>query len=140
MANYNIQKAQADFQVQLQKALEEGPVSEGKEAFIYAKELVKQQIFNADRAVFCEEREAYVSNTPTGYAVTGYYTLPGEDKRNPFQLTVCKQNGFWYPSRQHVGADTKSCSGYIWLWILISVGCTLMGLLMYYLISAAIGF
>lgn len=132
----NVERAQSDFAAEISR-FSVGNLIEEQEAIIFAKILVKQRIFNPQTITFCTDNEIFVSKSPIGYAITGYYLSEG--KKVPFQITVTKTTGLWYPSKQYVSPDTKSCSGYIGLWILISLGCTLMGILMYFLISAAVG-
>lgn len=139
MQEYNVQNAQKEYSEKITEFKENGiELSESQQAIIFAKMLVKQTVYSVADTEFCNDNEIYVSKTPTGYDVVGYY-IDYLGKRCPFNITVCKINELWYPSRRYIAADTKSCSGYILLWILISLGCTLMGILMYFLMSAAIG-
>lgn len=131
----NIAQAQSDFAAEISQ-IEAGSLHEEQEAIIFAKILIRQQIYNSHMITFCRDNEIFVSKSPAGYAITGYYLSEG--KKIPFQITVCKINGLWYPAKQYDAPDTKSCSGYIGLWVLISLGCTLMGIVMYFLISAAV--
>ncbi len=132
----NITKAQEDFK-QRYSQHNAGSLSENTEAILFAKLLIEQQILIPENAKFCSDSEIFVTKSPAGYTVVGYYLY--ENKRTPFKITVCKINGLWYPSKEYVSPDTKSCSGYIGLWILISLGCTLVGIISYFLISAAVG-
>ena len=113
-------------------------ITEAREAVLFAKAMHFQQ-FGANNIVFCNDNEFFVSQTPTGYAVAGYYQYPN-GYRASFNVTVKKQNGFWSPAASYVAPDTKSGSSFIWLWILLMFGCTMFGIIMYYVMSAAIGF
>lgn len=113
-------------------------LSEKQQATLFAKLFVKQTTYSNEDVVFCNDNEMFISKTPTGYDVVGYYKDPTGTK-SPFNVTVCKINEIWYPSKRYIAADTKSCSASILLWFLLSIGCTLMGILMYYLTSASIG-
>ncbi len=138
MTGYNVQQAQNEYLNELTKLKNNQiELNESQEAMLFAKILVKQTIYSKEEVVFCSDSELFVSKTLTGYDVVGYYMYQGN--KRPFNITVCKVNEAWYPSKRYVGADTKSCSSSILLWVLLSVGCTLMGILMYYLMSAAIG-
>lgn len=139
MTEYNVSQAQKEY---LNKVIElknnQIVINEKQEAILFAKILVKQTIYSNENMSFCGDNELFVSKTPTGYDVVGYYII-NQGIKKPFNITVCKVNELWYPSKRYIAADTKSCSGSILLWVLLSIGCTLMGILMYYLMSAAIG-
>ena len=139
MQEYNIQQAHEEYNKEIVLLKNSGTtLSEVQEAICFAKILIKQRTFSRENIVFCNDSELFVSKSPTGYDVVGYYIkTPGT--KNPFTVTVCKINNLWYPSKKYIAADTKSCSGSILLWVLLSLGCTLMGILMYFLMSAAIG-
>ena len=138
MADYLVEQAQNTYNSEFTALQSNGTVlSEPQQASLFAKILIKQTDHPNANILFCSDSELFVSKTPTGYDVVGYYLYNSEKK--PFSITVCKINDLWYPSKRHVAADTKSCSSSIALWILLTLGCTLMGILMYYLISAAIG-
>ena len=139
MQSYNIQLAQQAYAKELSELKCAGnALSESQEALLFSKILVKQADHSNKHITFCRDSEMFVSKTPTGYDVVGYY-IDGEGNKSPFSLTVCKVDALWYLSQRRVAADTKSCSSYIILWVLLSVGCTLMGIIMFYLISASIG-
>ena len=94
-------------------------IDEVREALLFAKALYLQSI-GKENIRFCDDKEFFVSKTPTGYAVSGYY----EDNiggRIPFNVTVKKNNGIWSPSASYIAADTKSITGFVWLWILLMV-------------------
>ena len=110
-------------------------LTEPQQASLFSKILIKQHNVNIR---FCENEDLYISRTPNGYDIVGYY-MNSTDKKIPFSISVCKINDLWYPSKRYIAADTHSCSSHILLWLLISLGCTLMGILMYFLMSAAIG-
>lgn len=141
--NYDLARAQSELEKEIIWHEKQGLVlDESKMAVIYAKALINQQIYANGEIAFCKDNEFYVSKNPAGYAITGYYIIQNRNAtilKKPFNITVCNMNGQWCPAQTYVAADTKSCSGQIALWFLISVGCTLMGILMYYIISAAIG-
>ncbi|MBQ2940992.1 MAG: hypothetical protein IJD97_02020 [Clostridia bacterium] len=139
MTEYEVQQVQKKYGDQI-AILKNSNVelNEKQQATLFAKLLVKQTTYSDEDIVFCDDNELFISKTPTGCDVVGYYKTSAGTK-SPFNVTVCKINGIWYPSKRYVAADTKSCSSYIFLWFLISLGCTLMGILMYYLISASIG-
>lgn len=136
MQNSYIQQAQYEFSNEL-KALKENGIdlNEKQKAILFTKSLIRQTRGNV---TFCNDNEFFASKTPTGYDVVGFY-FDQQWQKTPFSITVCEQNGLWYPSKRYVAADTKSCSGSVLLWILLSLGCTLMGILMYFIISAAVG-
>lgn len=113
-------------------------LDDNRQAALFAKILIKRTAHSNTDIMFCNDNEMFVSKTPTGYDVVGYYTDCSGTK-SPFNITVCKINDIWYPSRRYIAADTHACSGTIILWILLSLGCTLVGILMYYIMSAAIG-
>ena len=139
MPYYNVEQAQKEYASEMKEHTENSVAfCEKQQAALFAKILIKQTIYSKEHLVFCEDNELFVSKTPTGYDVVGFY-IDHTGIKNPFSITVCKINELWYPSKRYVAADTKSCSGSILLWILLSLGCTLMGILMYYLMSAAIG-
>ncbi len=130
---YNIPQAQKDFFFSGGENL-----TEEQQAVLFAKILISQSAYGNGFLTFCNDNELFVSKTPTGFDVVGFY-LNSYNNKIPFTITVCKIKNLWYPSKKYVSADTKSCSGSILLWVLLSLGCTLMGILMYYLMSAAIG-
>lgn len=137
---FDVVKAQEEFTREysnLRNSVE--GIDDTQEAILFAKILLKQKTYTNENIIFCSDNEFYVAKNPAGFAITGYYTLGCSSKKIPFNITVCKYHGLWYPSKEYVAADTKSCSGSILIWILLSLGCTLMGILMYFLISAAIG-
>lgn len=139
MQDYFIQQAQNEFSREIASRTNNGiSLSDDQKAILFAEILIKQTIYPQGNVTFCNDNECFVSKTPTGYDVVGFY-WDYEGKKKPFNLTVCHDNDLWYPSKRYVAADTKSCSGSILLWILISLGCTLMGILMYFIISAAVG-
>ena len=139
MQDYNIHQAQKEYSDEIRKYKENSiELNEKQQAILFAKILIKQTNYSNANIVFCNDNELFVSKTPTGYDVVGFY-INYQGTKNPFNLTVCKVNELWYPSKRYIAADTKSCSASILSWILLSLGCTLMGILMYYLLSAAIG-
>ena len=139
MQEYNIQQAQKEYNEEIVLLKNSGTyLSEAQEAICFAKILIKQTTYSRENIVFCNDSEFFVSKTPTGYDVVGYY-IRNIGTKNPFTVTVCKINNLWYPSKKYIAADTKSCSNSILLWVLLSLGWTLMGILMYFLMSAAIG-
>lgn len=139
MQEYNIQQAQKEYNDEMILLENNGiELNEYQEAACFAKILIKQTVYSYENLVFCKDNELFISKTPTGYDVVGYY-IGHKETKNPFNVTVCKVNNLWYPSKKYIAADTKSCSSSILLWVLLSLGCTLMGILMYFLMSAAIG-
>ena len=139
MTEFDVQLARKEYDNQIAIFEKSNIVlQESEQAALFAKILVKQTTYSNGDIIFCNDSDMFISKTPTGYDVVGYYNDSAATKV-PFNITVCKIDGIWWPSRRYVSADTKSCSGSIALWILISLGCTLMGILMYYLMSAAIG-
>ena len=139
MTDYNIQQAQNEYENEILKFKNASiELNDNQQAILYAKILIKHTICFKENILFCNDKELFVSKTPTGYDIVGYY-LDAQGVKNPFNITVCKVNGLWLPSKRYVGADTKSCSNAILLWIIFSIGCTLMGILLYYLISLSIG-
>lgn len=139
MTDHNIQLTQNEYEneiLKLKNAFIE--LNDDQQAILYAKILIKHTIYPTENISFCNDNEIFISKTLTGYDVVGYY-LDEQGTKKPFHITVCKVNGLWMPSKRYVGADTKSCSGAILLWIIFSIGCTLMGILMYYIISISIG-
>ena len=144
MNHFDLVKAQKQFN-EMYESLKSscGTVSESQEAILFAKALQLQTAQSPDHVKFCSEGEFFVSSTLTGYAVTGYYDVcspSGKCTRTPFNITVRKIDGVWYPSVKYVGADTRSGSNFIAMWLLISIGCTLVGLISYFIMKAAIGF
>ena len=134
---YDVESAQKELAREIQMELiRTGELTELQCAAMFSKILIKQTSF--DLIAFCEDDEMYISKTPMGYDVVGFY-FNQYKRKIPFSISVTRQNGVWLPAQKYIAADTKSCSSYIWLWVLLSVGCTLMGILMYYLMSAAIG-
>jgi len=144
VVNFDVVRAQKEYYQKYVALKESGTVlDESQEAILFTKILQMQTVYDIRSIVFCSDDEFYVSKTPTGYAITGFYELNsnnGTRIRKPFNVTVCKNQGLWYPSVQYVAADTKSGSNFIILWILLSLGCTFMGIVMYFLISVEIGF
>lgn len=113
-------------------------IDERREAVLFAKALYYHQ--NGSNIItFCNDNEFFVNLTPTGYSVAGYYQYQN-GHRSAFNVTLKKTNGFWAPAANYVAPDTKTGSSFIWLWILLMVGCSLFGIIMYYVMSAAIGF
>ena len=137
MLPYNIELAQRELAQEIQRETRlAGELTESQCAAIFAKILVKQT--NPRIIAFCDEGDMYISKTPVGYDVVGFY-INSFQQKTPFSVSVTQQNGAWFPAQKYVASDTKSCSSYIWLWVLLCVGCALMGMLMSFLISAAIG-
>lgn len=142
MTNVSVSQLQETFNNEYILLKNKGIIlNEEKEALLFAKILIRQRIYTNRNITYCADNEFFVSKNPAGYAVTGYYTFDDDPskKRNPFSLTVSKVNGLWYPSTEYVAADTKTGSSAIIIWILLSLGCTLMGILTYFIISAVIG-
>ncbi len=140
MKNYNVPAAQNIYLQMLSQ--QTTPLSEAQEAVLFAKALQYQDIYYPNSVYFCSDNEFYVSPNPNGYAVTGYYDTMyqnGTSQRTPFSVTVRKTNGYWYPVKNYVGADTKTGSNFIITWILLMLGCTLVGLISYFALTAAIG-
>ncbi len=141
MKNYNIPTAQNIYMQMLSQY--SYPLNDSQQALLFAKALQYQNGASPSNIVFAADNEFFVSQTPTGYAVTGYYDIlsqGGVRNRVPFNVTVQKVNGMWYPSSNYVAADTKSGSNFIATWILLSVGCGIIGLASYFILSAIIGF
>ena len=139
MSVYNVGQAQTDYYNELEYLRSRGIIlDENQQAVVFAKILVRQTAYGNPNVTFCSDNELFVSKTLTGYDVVGYY-IDYTGARKPFNVTVCKIENFWYPSKRYVGADTKSCSGSILLWILLMLGCSLAGILMYFIMSSAIG-
>ena len=137
MANYNVPQAQKElYDAYVAKRQQGVTLDEPQVAAMFAKILVRQTSRNV--ASFCADKELYIAKNPTGYEVTGYY-LDGSGKRVPFQMPVCNKEGAWYPAKKYVGADTKTGSNFLLMWILLMAGCTIFGLIMYFIISAAVG-
>ncbi len=136
MENYNIAMAQQNYAAEEFYYNQNGIVlTEQQQAVSFAKILIRQ---NNGNVVFCNDRELFVSKTPAGYDVVGYF-IDAFNVKKPFNITVNKVNNLWYPAKRYVAADTKAGSNYILIFILISIGCSLMGLLSYFLISAFVG-
>ena len=137
MANYNIPQAQKELYDAYMAQKQQGIVlNESQLAALYAKILIRQT--NRDAVTFCADNELFIAKNPVGYAITGY-SLDANGKKMPFQITVCNQDGAWRPAKDYVAADTKRGSNFILLWILLMAGCTIFGLIMYFIISAAVG-
>lgn len=137
MADYNIPQAQKElYDAYVAKQQQGVTLNESQVAAMFAKILVRQTSRNLTS--FCADNELYIAKNPNGYAVTGYY-LDAAGKCVPFQISVCNQNGAWYPAKKYVAADTKAGSSFILLWVLLCLGCTAMGIIMYFIISAAVG-
>ena len=142
MANFDLLRARGDFEYNQTILRKQGVVLDEKgEALLFAKLLQLQISPNPNDTVFCSDSEFFVSQTPTGYAVAGYYTLRGQNpsQRYPFQQTVSKQNGYWGTAAVYVAPDTKTGSNFLMTWLLLMLGCTFFGILMYFIISAAVG-
>ena len=138
MANYDIARAQSDFAYNVNLLRNQGIVlDERSEALLFAKLLQLQVSPDPANTVFGSDGEFFVSQNPTGYAVAGYYTLGGQ--RCPFQVNVSKHNGFWTTANAYVAPDTKTGSNFFLTWLLLMLGCTAFGILMYFIISAAVG-
>ena len=139
MSGYNVGQAQTDYYNEPEYLRSRGIILEEKQqAVVFAKILVRQSAYGNPVITFCNDNELFVSKTLTGYDVVGYY-IDNTGARNPFNVTVCKIENFWYPSQRYVAADTKSCSSSILLWILLMIGCSLAGIFMYFIMSSAIG-
>ena len=108
-----------------------------KEAILFTKALYIQ--LYGERIIFCEDKDFFVSQTPTGYAVTGYYTQ-ANNVRVPFNITINKADNNWSPSVNYVAPDTKSVSCSIWLWLLLMAVSSLFGLISYLILKTCIGF
>ncbi len=133
---YNIEQAQRDYFAEEFRLGSAGIImTEIQQAVLFAKILISQ---GKPNITFCSDSDLFVSKTPTGYDVVGFYFDPAYGKV-PFNITVFKANNMWYLSQRYVAPDTKSCSGSILLWVLLCVGCSLMGVLMYYFISFLVG-
>lgn len=142
MANFDLLRARSDFQYNCTMLRNQGIVLDEKgEALLFAKLLQLQISPDPANTTFCSDAEFYVNLTPTGYAVAGYYTLNGQNpsQRHPFQITVSKNNGFWGLASAYVAPDTKTGSNFLLTWVLLMLGCTFFGILMYFIISAAVG-
>ena len=141
MKNYNIQAAQnAYMQLLSQYSV---PLNDSQQALLFAKALQYQNVAYPANIYFAPDNEFFISDTPTGYAVSGYYDIVYPDtsrNRIPFTVTVNKFNGMWYPASTYVAADTKSGSSFLISWLLIMAGCGIIGLATYFVISAIIGF
>lgn len=132
-----IMQAQSQFLQEEQEMRLKGiNFDERLQALLFAKLLLKQTFGKS--IVFCSDNEFFISKNPIGYEIAGYYS-DYENSKIPFSLTVCKTSERWYPSKQYVAPDTKSCSNSLWLWLIIMLGCTLMGIIMYFLISSSVG-
>lgn len=105
-----------------------------QEAYTFAKALLLQQ--HGFNITVCNEEDAFISQTPTSVAVSGFYTEAG--MRKSFSYTVAKNNGRWASSVAYQAADTKAGTNFVVLWLLIMDGCTLVGLLFYYLLNILI--
>lgn len=139
MSGYDVELAQKEYLSEVAKLRNnQVELSENQSAILFTKILLKQKVCAYENILFCGDNEFFVSKTPTGYDVVGYY-ISNQEIKTPFNMTVCKVDEQWYPSRRYIAADTKSCSISILLWVLLLIGCSLMGILMYYLMSAAIG-
>ena len=139
MYEYNVRQAQEEYARTIKTFKQDrNEPEEGQQAICFAKILIRQTVYPKEGVVFCRDNELFLSKTPAGYDVVGYF-IDASGAKRPFSVSVCKINGLWYPAKQYVAPDTKSCSASILLWILLSIGCTLMGILMYYLISVSIG-
>ena len=108
-----------------------------KEAILFSKALYMQ--LYGERIIFCADKDFFVSQTPTGYAVAGYF-IQANNIKMPFNITVNKSGNNWSPSVNYVSPDTKSVSSYIWLWLLLMAGSALFGLISYLILKASIGF
>ena len=142
MANFDLLRARGDFEYNQTLLRKQGIVLDEKgEALLFAKLLQLQISPDPGNTVFCNDSEFFVSLTPTGYAVAGYYTVKGANPtvRHPFQLTVSKINGYWGTAAVYVAPDTKTGSNFLMTWLLLMLGCTFFGILMYFIISAAVG-
>lgn len=138
MANYDIARAQSDFAYNVNLLRNQGIVlDERGEALLFAKLLQLQVSPDPTNTVFGSDAEFFVSQSPTGYAVAGYYTLRGQ--RCPFQVNLSKNSGLWTMGNAYVAPDTKTGSNFLLTWLLLMLGCTVFGILMYFIISAAVG-
>lgn len=141
MRNYNVPAAQNIYMQMLSQY--NYPLNDSQQALLFAKALQYQNGVDPSNMIFATDNEFFVSFTPTGYAVTGYYDVVypnGMRNRVPFNVTVQKVNGMWYPSTAYVAADTKRGSNFIATWLLLMLGCGIIGLASYFVLSAIIGF
>lgn len=144
MKQFNVPHAQQTYgQMYQAHCAQFGVPNEATEAILFAKALQLQNVYAPNGVRFCSDREFFVAPNPAGYAVTGYCEVQaanGAWNRVPFNFSICKQSGLWYPTAKYVGADTKAGTNFLIIWLLLMLGCTLIGLLSYYIMSAAIGF
>jgi hypothetical protein len=108
-------------------------IDEKTEAVLFAKAYQLSALRNPASARFCSDAEIFVSNSPTGYNVSGY--VDSDMGRTPFSHVVKKENGYWVPSVRHVAPDTKTGSNFIKTWVLLMAVCFGVGILMTILLS-----
>ena len=116
-------------------------MTEQQEAIEFAKILIRQKVNPSYDVFYCADNEFFVTKNAGIFSVTGYYLFgpPGSaTQKVPFNIPVCKVNNQWYPAKQYVAPDTKRGSNFIMLWLLLSIGSAIMGLIMYFIISAVI--
>lgn len=133
---YNVAKAQEEFEKE-RIFLSPNNVSEQDEAILFTKKLVEQSIPSSEILSFCQNGDIYVTKSLIGYTVVGYYFDINKNKHK-FNVSITKVNGVWRLAKEYNAADTKAGSHFILLFIGLSIGCSLVGLLMYYLISLLI--
>lgn len=140
MANFDLNRARNDFEYNCTLLRNQGILLDEKgQALLFAKLLQLQTSPDPANTVFCSDQEFFVTQMPTGYAVAGYYTLGNQPQRIPFQINVSKATGLWSTANAYVAPDTKTGSNFLLTWLLLMLGCTAFGLLMYFIISAAVG-
>ena len=108
-----------------------------REAILFTKALHMQ--LYGEKIIFCADQDFFVSKSPTGYAVAGYF-IQENNVKVPFTVTVNKLDNNWSPAPTYVSPDTKSVSCSIWMWVLLMAGCSLFGLISYLILKASIGF
>lgn len=136
--NFNVTQARNIFNnLYLEESKINPCISESREALLFTKALYIQLLNgNLD---FCNDNDFYIKQTPTGYAISGFY-IQNNGIRVSLNITVCKIDGQWSPSVNYIAPDTKAGTSCVTTWILLMLGCTLFGFLSYLLLKAMIGF
>lgn len=136
--NFDIIRAREIYNSLYREEMQIGTVlTEEKEALLFAKAL-HMQLYGSS-TVFCKDNQFFVNKTPNGYAVAGFC----EDSygtKHSFNVTVCKANGIWGLSANYVSPDTKAVTNSVALWVILMIGCSLVGLVSYLILKAIIGF
>ena len=136
--NFNVVQAREIYNSLCRNEINNNTIlTEEKEALLFTKALHIQ--LYGPKTVFCEDNQFFISKTPTGYAVAGFCEDHYAEKHS-FNVTVCKTNDIWNLSSTYISPDTKTVTNSVVLWVLLMLGCSLVGFMSYLILKAVIGF